>query len=185
MAQSHQQQSWNCLEIWNNFISHSKQMNPVELEIDFYIYMVDFLSKTLHKLWQEKCEKLEEANRDIGEFVICSSCNDLLVDGVTLLCGHTYCRKCLKKRESESFIELCHRCDKNSEKHSKWFFKQRTVVDGHQKNVMLNAIIYENYTNELQAINIRLEGNKFLEQKDYIKATEKYQEAVEICKKFF
>lgn len=183
MEQTRTQRSWNSADIWDEFVAHSQEAtNAVEFEIDFYVHMVDFFGKTLHEMWQEKCEKLEESNRDVGEFMLCSFCNDLFVEGVTLFCGHTYCRKCLKKRESDNFIELCPKCDQNAAKYSRWFFMRRAVVDTLKKNVVLNAILTENYPNELQAINVRLDGNKRLEKSDYAQAIEKYKAAIELCK---
>jgi len=177
---------WNTEEIWSKFQGVAGELDYQILGKDYISKMVEFLIETLNSIREMKCTKLDENQRDIGEFLMCDMCTDLYVEPVTLLCGHSYCKKCVQKRETQLYVELCVKCDKNNLKRARWAnFFRRSIVDKCRSNVIVNAIVKDNYPNELKAINIRLEGNELFVNKDYTEAESKYQEAVTICKSSF
>ena len=105
------------------------------------------------------------------------------MDPVTLLCGHSFCKKCLKKREEELFVELCIKCDDKKLRRSRWsnFFKRSSVVNYYRSNVILNTLIKDNFKDELKSIMLRLEGNDYYARSELTKAENKYKEAIQIC----
>ena len=174
---------WNTNEIWSKLQEVIGELESQTFSKDYISKMVDFLVNSLNSIREIKCTKLDDNQRDTGEFLICEVCSDLYVDPVTLLCGHTYCKKCLLKREGQHYVEICAKCDKNNLKRTRWAnFFRRSVVDKCHTNVIINSIVKDNYPNELKAINVRLEGNELFVNKDYTEAESKYKEALTICK---
>ncbi|XP_075307520.1 tripartite motif-containing protein 16-like [Odontesthes bonariensis] len=76
----------------------------------------------------------QENQLDSGKFS-CSICLDLLRDPVTIPCGHSYCKNCIKTHwdeEDQMGIHSCPQCRKT--------FTQRPVLE---KNIMLAELVEE------------------------------------------
>ncbi|XP_047242442.1 tripartite motif-containing protein 16-like [Girardinichthys multiradiatus] len=77
------------------------------------------------------------------EKYFCSICLDLLKDPVTIPCGHSYCRNCIKNHwdgEDQRRIHSCPQCRKE--------FTPRPILE---KNIMLAALAEDLKNTELQA----------------------------------
>ena len=147
------------------------------------------------KQWYRKCLELlanamrnfhEEFQSDVPEkknfrdLFLCDACEEIMFQPLVLSCGHTYCKRCLVKRESENYIEHCYKCGNISAKR-KWHFSKSTL-NSLKQNVCLNSILEYCFKKELQSIQLRLEGNKLFLEKNYKEAEEKYTDALDLCK---
>ncbi|CAH2315031.1 LON peptidase N-terminal domain and RING finger 3 isoform X1 [Pelobates cultripes] len=99
----------------------------------------------------------------------CKGCRDFLWEPVTLVCGHTYCKKCLEDYKGKDQCELC-----------------RVTLDqgdaGHQfkVNVVLSNILCKWFPKEVQARKLRQEGNALFKEGKLQEALGKYNQAIDI-----
>ena len=96
----------------------------------------------------------------------CGVCTGLLYDPVTLPCGHSFCRLCLKKQESEKCV-----CCGNQFSYSRL-----------KTNVTLQQVLEKSFKVELEATRLRLQGNQLHRKKNSLEAIEKYEEAEKLSK---
>ncbi|CAF0875741.1 unnamed protein product [Adineta ricciae] len=84
---------------------------------------------------------------------ICSFCEDLIYEPLTLYCGHTYCEQCIKDSEDTSID--CPRCPRNIQ--GQITSSIRYAIDhGFSRNHFLKEIIERMKTLEFKCENIRL-----------------------------
>ncbi|MED6240271.1 hypothetical protein ATANTOWER_018503, partial [Ataeniobius toweri] len=84
-----------------------------------------------------------QGNQMDSEKFSCSICLDLLKDPVTIPCGHSYCRNCIKTHwdeEDQKRIHSCPQCRKE--------FMSRPVLE---KNIMLTELVEDLRKTGLQA----------------------------------
>ena len=172
-------------EVWNQFQVIASELEYTYPSQVYFSKMIEFFVDTLRSTRKTDFPHLAEDKKNVGDFFICEVCIDLFVDPVTLGCGHTFCKKCIQKRETQLHRELCIKCDKSNLKLARWknFFR-RSELEKYGVNVLLNTTVKDNYPNELKAIRLRLDGNTFFGTKDFKKAEVHYEEAIKISKLF-
>ena len=177
-------------KVWHQYEVIANELEYPFLSKEYMTKMFDYFLETLMckrptptaVAASSECNNGGDGNQSsIGNILTCELCCDIYVDPVTLLCGHSFCRKCLKKREEELFIELCVKCDKRKTRRSRWsnFFKHSSF-ERFCPNVIVNTLVKESFGDELKAIRLRLEGNEHYARSDLQKAEEKYKSAIEI-----
>ncbi|KAG8586862.1 hypothetical protein GDO81_005503 [Engystomops pustulosus] len=104
----------------------------------------------------------------------CPVCGLLLLDPVTLNCGHSYCRRCLCKRKSTE----CSSCN----------IRIKVIVDNHQApcmdlkvNVVLGSLIEKWFSVETKVRRLSVDGDTLQESNDLIGALEKFNTALELA----
>jgi len=105
-----------------------------------------------------------------GDILSCPVCYGVLLDPVTISCGHCYCKKCLKK---EAIGQPCRRC-----KH----VLSAGDVSNTKTNVLIGSLVEKWWPTEMKVTNLRNEGNALFEKKQLGQALIKYTEALNICK---
>uniref|UniRef100_A0A7M5WWT2 LON peptidase N-terminal domain and RING finger protein 3 n=1 Tax=Clytia hemisphaerica TaxID=252671 RepID=A0A7M5WWT2_9CNID len=173
-------------EVWNQFQVIASELEYEYASKDFFSKMIDFFVDSLRSTKKTEFPHLTEDKKNVGEFFICEICIDLFIDPVTLSCGHTFCKKCIQKRETQLHRELCLKCDQSNLKLARWknFFR-RSELEKYGVNVLVNTIVKDNYPNELKAIRLRLDGNTFFGSQDFKKAEAHYEEAIKISPRSF
>ena len=99
----------------------------------------------------------------------CGSCRGLLVDPVTIPCGHTFCRKCLERDVSKT-CELCNTVH--------YRLKVRQI----SSNVVLTNLIEKWFPNECKASQLKREGNEYIAKIDFQNAVRVYTQAIQMGK---
>ncbi|CAL8358381.1 unnamed protein product [Merluccius merluccius] len=107
----------------------------------------------------------------------CRACLGFLSEPVTLPCGHSLCRKCLKKRgetgetetEMETPVRRCEECGDASEPDD---------VRGYRVNVVLGGILCKWFPARWRAVELRRQGNGLHADGKTEEALGKYNEAV-------
>uniref|UniRef100_A0AAR2L357 LON peptidase N-terminal domain and ring finger 3 n=1 Tax=Pygocentrus nattereri TaxID=42514 RepID=A0AAR2L357_PYGNA len=102
----------------------------------------------------------------------CRICFGFLCEPVTLLCGHSFCKKCLEKETAET---CCKGCEEDSLK--------ETGVHEYKVNVVLSNLLSKWFPSQLKAFRLRREGNGLYAERKLEAALEKYNEAIHTAPK--
>lgn len=104
----------------------------------------------------------------------CPICDFVLNEPVTLLCGHTYCKKCLIKWKPNA----CRLCKKK-------LYANPCELSSAQANVLVSSLVKRWWQPELSASSLRDKGNQCVSsqspQQDYAKALQYYSDALELA----
>ncbi|KAI4873450.1 hypothetical protein NFI96_027300 [Prochilodus magdalenae] len=111
-----------------------------------------------------------ERSLEDGTFA-CGICFGFLCEPVTLLCGHSFCKKCLEKEKKDTCCKGCEDCLKG------------TGVHEYKVNVVLSNLLCKWFPSQLKALRLRREGNGLYAERRLEAALEKYNEAIHIAPK--
>ncbi|XP_063314992.1 LON peptidase N-terminal domain and RING finger protein 2 isoform X2 [Pelobates fuscus] len=104
----------------------------------------------------------------------CPKCKMLLLDPVTLNCGHTFCKKCLSEKES---IE-CSNCHSKHSNIAEWLGKS---CEGLKVNVVLGNLLEKWLGEETRIRRLSLEGESLLQNNNFTGALETFTKALELA----
>ncbi|XP_045127736.1 LON peptidase N-terminal domain and RING finger protein 1-like [Portunus trituberculatus] len=94
----------------------------------------------------------------------CPVCWGVLHEPLTLVCGHTYCRKCLLKEQ----LRMCRVCQ--------YKFKDKGISNV-KPNVLVATLVSRWWQQEVDGVKLRTEGNKYFQNQQLEKALEAYIKA--------
>jgi len=142
------------------------QMATLSMDIikDLSSALIDFyLSRTVNK----------SNNTDSWS---CCMCASILVEPVTISCGHTVCKKCLVK----DVDGLCKKCGTKYEA----IDPDPIDLDANIKvTVLVCELVSKFWDKELRAVQLRNEGNKYFSRGDIENSLHKYSEAFKLSPK--
>lgn len=94
----------------------------------------------------------------------CPVCWGVLHEPLTLVCGHTYCRKCLLKEQ----LRMCRVCQ--------FKLKDKGIANV-KPNVLVATLVSRWWQQEVDGVQLRTEGNRYFQNKQLEKALEAYTKA--------
>lgn len=103
-------------------------------------------------------------NQQMENSFLCLICEGVLLQPVTTVCGHTFCRRCLLSDTSKA----CRKCG------------QRFVgsnLENIETNILIKGLVEKWWSSEVEAAKIREEGNDFLQRNEVEAALAKFNEA--------
>lgn len=118
----------------------------------------------------ESDELQEEQNLNLFS---CRLCKCLLTEPATLVCGHTFCKRCLE----EDAVKECKSCCVKTNTSLRRF-----NVEGLRVNVILSGLIDKWFHSESQARRCWLEGESLWKEDDLSSSIQKFNKAYEIGK---
>lgn len=92
---------------------------------------------------------------------VCGLCDNVLLQPVTLACGHTFCRKCLQREPTKA----CRRCGHK--------IAQRLEI-----NVLIRSLVEKFWAEDIAAARLRDEGNQLFGSNQVEAALSKYDAAI-------
>lgn len=112
--------------------------------------------------------------RDWEGFFGCRKCHGFLYEPVSLLCGHTVCKKCLEREEEEEEAAEtgCRLCGAGDGR----LLRPRV-------NVILSNLLAKWFPRQVKAAQLRHEGNLLYKERKLQAALQKYNEAIHLGKK--
>ncbi|XP_051982823.1 LON peptidase N-terminal domain and RING finger protein 2 isoform X2 [Xyrauchen texanus] len=152
-----------------------QKLRPDELRI-----LVDIIAQTICA--KEQCDRKcsnsegrcfesdefeEEQNLDLFS---CPICKCLLTDPTTLVCGHTFCKRCVE----DAVVKECKSCCLKTIKSLRTF-----NVDGLRVNVIVSGLIAKWFDSESKARRCWLEGETHWKKNDLATAIQMFNKAVE------
>ncbi|XP_051558444.1 LON peptidase N-terminal domain and RING finger protein 2 isoform X2 [Myxocyprinus asiaticus] len=150
-----------------------QKLRPDELRI-----LVDIIAQTICAKEQCKCSNSEGRCFESDEFeeeqnldlFSCPICKCLLTDPTTLVCGHTFCKRCVK----DDVVKECKSCCLKTNKSLRVF-----NVDELRVNVIVSGLITKWFDSESKARRCWLEGETLWKKNDLANAIQKFNKAVE------
>lgn len=138
-------------------VYHIYKMFPVTTEELFPVVskLIDYL----------RLESRENSNPPVRNVFSCPCCWGVLHEPITLLCGHTYCRRCIL-REGLKTCRVCQSKLKN------------VNVANIKPNVLVSALVDRWWLGEVEGVKLRTEGNDYFRHSELEKAVQLYTEAV-------
>lgn len=94
----------------------------------------------------------------------CPMCWGVLHEPLTLVCGHTYCRRCLLKEQ----LRTCKVCQ--------YKFKDKSLTNV-KPNVLVSTLVDRWWMQEVEGVKLRTDGNKYFMDQQLEKALEAYTKA--------
>lgn len=94
----------------------------------------------------------------------CPICWGVLHEPLTLVCGHTYCRRCLLKEQ----LRTCKVCQ--------YKFKDKSLTNV-KPNVLVSTLVDRWWMQEVEGVKLRTDGNKYFLDQQLEKALETYTKA--------
>lgn len=91
----------------------------------------------------------------------CAACESVLVQPVTLGCGHTFCAACVLR------MCRCRECD-------------APIDPGMETNVLIKKVVEKWFQTELKAAKLREEGNRLCQINRFEEAVAKYNAALDL-----
>ncbi|XP_026867593.2 LON peptidase N-terminal domain and RING finger protein 2 isoform X2 [Electrophorus electricus] len=113
-----------------------------------------------------------DTNQPLDPFS-CRLCNCLLLEPTTLVCGHTFCKRCLEDEDAVVNDCICCRCKINK-------CSSQTNTNGFRINVVLSGVLEKWFHVESTSRRYWLEGERLWKTQDLFSALEKYDKAVEL-----
>lgn len=133
----------------------SGEVQPQEL----YIF-IDALVKAMNINAEPRQVQTQTLKRN---FLQCSSCTGILLDPVTIPCGHTCCKVCTERKTADN---PCGICKEPISRSAKWNI-----------DVVLQDFLKKFVPHELEASRLRLKGNELYASRDMEGALKKYRQA--------
>ncbi|XP_077165046.1 LON peptidase N-terminal domain and RING finger protein 3 isoform X1 [Paroedura picta] len=101
----------------------------------------------------------------------CPKCHGFLYEPVSLLCGHTCCKRCLERGREPAVAAACGLCREGD-----GGARRRLRV-----NVILSNLLAKWFPRQLKASQLRHEGNRLYKERKLHAALQKYNEAVRLA----
>lgn len=158
-------------------------LRPDELQI-----FVEVIAHTIRTKEQSDCKTIsvgstsesrcfesdeldDEQNLDLFS---CRLCKCLLTEPTSLVCGHTFCKRCLE----DDLTKECRSCRLKPNKSPRQF-----TVDGLRVNVIVSGLIENWFNSESKARRYWLEGEGLWKKQDVSNAILKFNTAIELGKR--
>ncbi|XP_027012019.1 LON peptidase N-terminal domain and RING finger protein 2 isoform X1 [Tachysurus fulvidraco] len=116
------------------------------------------------------CSDLDELEHEHAiDMFSCRLCKCLLSEPTTLVCGHTFCKRCL----DDAGVNECKSCRTNTNK--SW------CTSGLRSNVILSGLIDKWFESESKSRRCWMEGESLWKKQELQGALEKYNQAVDLA----
>ncbi|XP_053230146.1 LON peptidase N-terminal domain and RING finger protein 3 isoform X3 [Podarcis raffonei] len=113
--------------------------------------------------------RLKSSSAPVREWEVfgCHKCQGFLYEPVSLLCGHTFCKKCLEKERGQA--AGCSICPGS-----------KGALPRLRINVVLSNLLAKCFPERVKASQLRCEGNLLYKEKNLQAALQKYNEAIRL-----
>ncbi|CAI5793516.1 peptidase N-terminal domain and RING finger 3 isoform X1 [Podarcis lilfordi] len=113
--------------------------------------------------------RLKSSSAPVREWEVfgCHKCQGFLYEPVSLLCGHTFCKKCLEKEKGQA--AGCNICPQG-----------KGALPRLRINVVLSNLLAKCFPERVKASQLRCEGNLLYKEKNLQAALQKYNEAIRL-----
>ncbi|XP_077778389.1 LON peptidase N-terminal domain and RING finger protein 3 isoform X3 [Podarcis muralis] len=113
--------------------------------------------------------RLKSSSAPVREWEVfgCHKCQGFLYEPVSLLCGHTFCKKCLEKETGQA--AGCSICPGG-----------KGALPRLRINVVLSNLLAKCFPERVKASQLRCEGNLLYKEKNFQAALQKYNEAIRL-----
>lgn len=156
---------WECLNV---YVECSRIVGKIPLEKLKYTTLT-FLDTIISRYSERGPPK-----RPVDDLA-CGFCLGLLINPVTVQCGHTFCKKCVATRKE---CCLCNSSLNNVSGSS----GSRSGAIRYEPNVMIKTLVEKWWPKELKAANLRDQGNVMFEKGHVEAALAKYNAALDLGK---